>query len=140
MYLRTGQDFTSMSVYDFALKGKHNQYNTMAASLAASSMDIRKEKIREAVMQRRGTLGVRRPELEYAGVVKIVERASAANASDRYASVVELADALAAIYSRAPAERRPVPRRLYVLIGSMILLALIILGVAAYVLVQVLRP
>lgn len=39
-----------MSVFDFALKGKHNQYNTMAASLAASSIGIRKEKIREAVM------------------------------------------------------------------------------------------
>lgn len=38
-----------MSIYDFALKGKHNQYNTMAASLAGATMDIRKEKIREAV-------------------------------------------------------------------------------------------
>ncbi|MBK5272307.1 MAG: UDP-N-acetylmuramoyl-L-alanine--D-glutamate ligase, partial [Bacteroidia bacterium] len=49
MYMRTGNDFTSMSVFDFALKGKHNQYNTMAASLAATTMDISKEKIREAV-------------------------------------------------------------------------------------------
>jgi len=49
MYVRTGEDFTSMSVYDFALKGKHNQYNTMAACVAGSTMDIRKEKIREAV-------------------------------------------------------------------------------------------
>jgi UDP-N-acetylmuramoylalanine--D-glutamate ligase len=49
MYVRTGQDFTSMSVFDFALKGKHNQYNTMAACVAATTMDIRKEKIREAV-------------------------------------------------------------------------------------------
>jgi UDP-N-acetylmuramoylalanine--D-glutamate ligase len=49
MYLRTGQDVISMSIYDFALKGKHNAYNTMAACLAASLMDIRKEKIREAV-------------------------------------------------------------------------------------------
>ncbi|MEO5562545.1 MAG: UDP-N-acetylmuramoyl-L-alanine--D-glutamate ligase [Chitinophagaceae bacterium] len=49
MYVRTGEEFTSMSVYDFALKGKHNQYNTMAACVAASMMDIRKEKIREAV-------------------------------------------------------------------------------------------
>jgi len=49
MYVRTGQDFTSMSVYDFALKGKHNQYNTMAACVAATIMDIRKDKIRDAV-------------------------------------------------------------------------------------------
>jgi UDP-N-acetylmuramoylalanine--D-glutamate ligase len=49
MYVRTGQDFTSMSVFDFALKGKHNQYNTMAACVAATTLDIRKEKIRDAV-------------------------------------------------------------------------------------------
>jgi len=49
MYVRTGQDFTTMSVFDFALKGKHNQYNTMAACVAAATMDIRKDKIRDAV-------------------------------------------------------------------------------------------
>ena len=49
MYVRTGEEFTSMSIYDFALKGKHNQYNTMAACVASATMDIRKEKIREAV-------------------------------------------------------------------------------------------
>jgi UDP-N-acetylmuramoylalanine--D-glutamate ligase len=49
MYIRTGQDFTNMSVFDFALKGKHNQYNTMAACVATTTLDIRKDKIREAV-------------------------------------------------------------------------------------------
>lgn len=49
MYIRTGRDFVSMSVYDFVLKGKHNQYNTMAACLAATTMDIHKDKIREAM-------------------------------------------------------------------------------------------
>ena len=49
MYIRTGQDFTNMSVFDFALKGKHNQYNTMAACVATTTLDIRKEKIRDAV-------------------------------------------------------------------------------------------
>lgn len=49
MYIRTGQDFTSMSVFDFTLRGKHNQYNTMAACVATTILDIRKEKIREAV-------------------------------------------------------------------------------------------
>lgn len=49
MYVRTGSEFTSMSVYDFALKGKHNQYNTMAACVAATTIDIRKDKIRDAV-------------------------------------------------------------------------------------------
>lgn len=49
MYIRTGQDFTNMSVFDFALKGKHNQYNTMAACVATTTLDIRKDKIRDAV-------------------------------------------------------------------------------------------
>jgi UDP-N-acetylmuramoylalanine--D-glutamate ligase len=39
----------TMSVYDFALRGKHNQYNTMAAGIASSRLGIRKDKIREAV-------------------------------------------------------------------------------------------
>jgi UDP-N-acetylmuramoylalanine--D-glutamate ligase len=51
MHVQTGNsnEQISMSVYDFALKGKHNQYNTMAACVAGSTMDIRKNKIREAV-------------------------------------------------------------------------------------------
>ncbi len=49
LYIRTGLEYTLMSVYDFALKGKHNQYNTMAACVAGTTMDISKEKIRDAV-------------------------------------------------------------------------------------------
>ncbi len=50
MHINAGsEEQQSMSVYDFALKGKHNQYNTMAASVAGATMDIRKNKIREAV-------------------------------------------------------------------------------------------
>ncbi len=54
LYVRTSQDYMTMSVFDFALKGKHNQYNTMAACVAAATIDIRKEKIREAVMDFQG--------------------------------------------------------------------------------------
>jgi UDP-N-acetylmuramoylalanine--D-glutamate ligase len=49
LHVNTGSEQQSMSVYDFALKGKHNQFNTMAASVAGATMDIRKNKIREAV-------------------------------------------------------------------------------------------
>ncbi|HEV7332908.1 MAG TPA: UDP-N-acetylmuramoyl-L-alanine--D-glutamate ligase [Flavisolibacter sp.] len=49
LHIKSGSEEQSMSVYDFALKGKHNQYNTMAASIAGATMDIRKNKIREAV-------------------------------------------------------------------------------------------
>jgi UDP-N-acetylmuramoylalanine--D-glutamate ligase len=47
--IKTSDEKMQMSVYDFQLKGKHNQYNTMAAGLAASVVGIRKLKIREAV-------------------------------------------------------------------------------------------
>jgi UDP-N-acetylmuramoylalanine--D-glutamate ligase len=49
LHVKAGSEEQSMSIYDFALKGKHNQYNTMAASVAGATMDIRKNKIREAV-------------------------------------------------------------------------------------------
>jgi UDP-N-acetylmuramoylalanine--D-glutamate ligase len=49
MTIKTGEEKMQMSVYDFTLKGKHNQYNTMAAGLAASIVGIRKSRIREAV-------------------------------------------------------------------------------------------
>ena len=49
MYLKWKNEEMQMSVEDFAIKGKHNQYNSMAASMAATALDIRKEKIREAL-------------------------------------------------------------------------------------------
>jgi UDP-N-acetylmuramoylalanine--D-glutamate ligase len=49
MTVETGNERVTMSIYDFALKGKHNQYNTMAAGIAAATIGLRKEKIREAI-------------------------------------------------------------------------------------------
>ena len=49
MNITKGEEKMQMSIYDFALKGKHNQYNTMAAGIAAFTIGIRKEKIREAI-------------------------------------------------------------------------------------------
>lgn len=49
LHVKVNSEEQQMSIYDFALKGKHNQYNTMAASVAGATMDIRKNKIREAV-------------------------------------------------------------------------------------------
>jgi UDP-N-acetylmuramoylalanine--D-glutamate ligase len=62
-------DPLTMSIYDFALKGKHNQYNTMAACVAASTIGIRKEKIREAVK----TFGSMEHRMEPVGLVRGVE-------------------------------------------------------------------
>lgn len=55
-FIRNGQmtvtvddERMQMNVNDFTLQGKHNQYNTMAASLGGVSVGIRKEKIRVAI-------------------------------------------------------------------------------------------
>ncbi len=48
MNVKHGDGF-AMSIFDFALKGKHNQYNTMAAAVASSVVGIRKDRIRDAV-------------------------------------------------------------------------------------------
>ena len=49
MHLKWKGEEMQMSIEDFALKGKHNQYNSMAASLAATAVDIKKENIRESL-------------------------------------------------------------------------------------------
>lgn len=49
MTIAVNDEKLTMSVDDFKIKGKHNQYNTMAAGIAAATLGIRKEKIREAV-------------------------------------------------------------------------------------------
>ncbi len=49
MTLRVDDEEFVMSILDFAIKGRHNQYNTMAAGLAGMIIGIRKDKIREAV-------------------------------------------------------------------------------------------
>ena len=49
MHLKWKAEEMKMSVDDFAIKGIHNQYNTMAAGISAIVMRIRKEKIRDAI-------------------------------------------------------------------------------------------
>lgn len=49
MHIKWKGEEMRMSVEDFAVKGKHNQYNSMAASMAGTALGIRKEKIREAL-------------------------------------------------------------------------------------------
>ena len=49
MHLRWKDEEMEMNVNDFAIKGKHNQYNTMAAAVCAEVIGIRKEKIRDSL-------------------------------------------------------------------------------------------
>jgi len=49
MHIKWKSEEVQMSIEDFALKGKHNQYNSMAASLASTAVDIKKSNIRESL-------------------------------------------------------------------------------------------
>ncbi len=49
-YKPTNQTPLIMTIEELALQGKHNVYNSMAASMAARIVDVRKEIIRESLM------------------------------------------------------------------------------------------
>ena len=49
MNVRFRDEVVRMSVEDFALKGNHNKYNSMAASLAATALGVKKDSVREAL-------------------------------------------------------------------------------------------
>lgn len=50
MHLKYKEEAIEMSIEDFALGGKHNQYNSMAAALAAVVIGIKKPSVREALI------------------------------------------------------------------------------------------
>jgi len=69
MHIETGNEKWQMSIYDFALKGIHNQYNTMAAGIASATVGIRKQKIREAIQ----SFEALEHRMEYVSTVRGVE-------------------------------------------------------------------
>jgi serine/threonine protein kinase len=95
----------------------------------------RDEAVRQAVVQRREALPVERPELEQAGVVNIVQRAIAP--TGRFNTVGELAQAIEKVYAAPPRERRPYPRRTYVLAGALGTLLAVMLCATLFLLMQV---
>lgn len=48
LHVRYDGDDMNMSIHDLTIKGRHNQYNSMAAGISARIAGIRKEKIRES--------------------------------------------------------------------------------------------
>jgi UDP-N-acetylmuramoylalanine--D-glutamate ligase len=48
MRIRFNGEELNMSIHDLSLKGKHNQYNSMAAGISSRVAGIRKERIRES--------------------------------------------------------------------------------------------
>ncbi|MBI5713772.1 MAG: protein kinase [Chloroflexi bacterium] len=113
-------------------------YEMLAGKPAFESKTQRDDQIREVVTQHRSTRPLERPELEHAGVAKIVERAINPNPASRFSNVIELANTLIAVYSKPPTEKRAVPGRLYLLIGTLALISLIVLAMAAYILIRLL--
>lgn len=54
MVISVNDDKMSMPLSDLAIKGKHNTYNSMAASIASRVLDIKKEVIRESLKDFKG--------------------------------------------------------------------------------------
>jgi len=54
MVINVNNDKMSMPLSELALKGKHNTYNSMAASIASRVLDIKKEVIRECLQDFKG--------------------------------------------------------------------------------------
>ncbi len=48
MHIKINGEELNMSIHDLSVKGKHNQYNSMAAGISARVAGIRKDKIRES--------------------------------------------------------------------------------------------
>lgn len=104
-------------------------YFEILAGRPAYEAKLRRDgQLREDVVENRKPLPVGRPELEKSGVAAVVERA--VNPTDRFRSVLELSNALTDIYSKPPRERRPIPRRTYLVLG-IAAVALIAIGLAA---------
>lgn len=69
MHIQYNNEHMDMSVYDLTIKGKHNQYNSMAAGISARVAGVRQEKLREYFM---GFTGLEH-RLEYVATVRGVE-------------------------------------------------------------------
>lgn len=69
LHIKVDEEDMSMSIYELALRGKHNLYNSMAAGISARTMHIRKESIRESLKSFRSL----EHRLEYVSSVKGVD-------------------------------------------------------------------
>jgi UDP-N-acetylmuramoylalanine--D-glutamate ligase len=69
LYINYDGETMDMSIHDLAIKGKHNQYNSMAAGISARIAGVRKEKIRESFV---GFEGLEH-RLEYVATIRGVE-------------------------------------------------------------------
>jgi hypothetical protein len=112
-------------------------YEMLAGHPAFEPKLRRDEWVSRAVVATRAALPVDRPELMQAGVVKVLEKAIAPTAADRYATLAEFSQAVAAIYGAQPKEKRPLPRRTTVLLWTLVALLAVTLCVTGFLLAQV---
>lgn len=69
IYFKMKEENMDISIHDLALKGAHNQYNTMAAGISARALGLRNEKIRESF----STFGGLEHRLEFVATIKGVD-------------------------------------------------------------------
>lgn len=69
IYFKMKDENMEISIHDLALKGAHNQYNTMAAGISARALGLRNEKIRESF----SSFGGLEHRLEFVATIKGVD-------------------------------------------------------------------
>lgn len=69
IHIKMENEVMDISIHDLALKGTHNQYNTMAAGISARALGLRNEKIRESF----STFGGLEHRLEFVATIKGVD-------------------------------------------------------------------
>lgn len=80
-----------MSIYDLALKGKHNIYNSMAAGIAAEVLRIRKDTIRESLSDFQGVEHRLEPVIKVHGI-QFINDSKATNVNSTWYALESMAD------------------------------------------------
>ena len=81
----------SMSVNDLALRGKHNTYNSMAAGIAGNVLKIRKDIIREALMDFQGVEHRLEPVVKVHGI-EFINDSKATNVNSAWYALESIAN------------------------------------------------
>lgn len=134
--LMTGSPNGSLSLSNDVYSLGMIYYEMLAGHPGYDNKLRRDSKLRQDILQVRTPISAGRPELEQSGVANVLEQAI--SPGNRYQNVVEFSKALQEIYSSPPAEKRQIPTRLYVLLGTIGLVLLVLGIIAALILLQVL--
>ncbi|MEA1876983.1 MAG: UDP-N-acetylmuramoyl-L-alanine--D-glutamate ligase [Bacteroidota bacterium] len=81
----------SMSIFDLSLQGKHNAQNSMAAGIAARVLDIRKETIRESLLDFQGVEHRLEPVIKVHGI-EFINDSKATNVNSTWYALETMKD------------------------------------------------